>query len=229
MSSPGRRTFCSQCTSQRSVDGRYKFVARSAGISKALPVPPRNASFHHSEIVCQIRPNSKTSASGPARRPYHRPAFHFFGEGHCGVGRAGRGEIDAAHRGIELHVLPEQVTGFRAVEADELELWVRVEELREVIWNHAVVANGKIEAARPMRGGTNIPQRYAGFAQPSNALGVRNLHGDAKELLDDAPEGIARMGVILAAPERLLSRKRAQDQDPRSRRRYWMKTRGRMN
>jgi len=90
---------------------------------------------------------------------------------------------------------------------------VSCQERCKIIWDFTAAANRKVETARPGCRGTYVPQGYAGFVESPNALVIRRLQGDVKKTLDNPPEHISRIRVVLASPERLFAGKGPQDQD----------------
>jgi hypothetical protein len=82
---------------------------------------------------------------------------------------------------------------------------VACQESGEVVRDFGTAADRLVEAARPTRRGTNVPKCYAELTELSSAIFVWHFPGNAKERLNNPPEDIARIRVVLTAPKGLFA------------------------
>src|SRR5271156_272395 len=95
-----------------------------------------------------------------------------------------------------------------AVEGDRPDAEMGVEEVVDRVWPFALYL--RVGAHPPFGGGADIPQRDPPRPNESKSLGVFRGYRFAEQGVDDRPEQVARMGVVLDAAQRFFAGKRAE-------------------
>jgi hypothetical protein len=157
----------------------------------------------------------------PIRRPArwlaradYLPRSQLVGVPH-GLRRARRRQPAIAERQVDAggHQPGEVLLCRGAVEVDAVDCRMIGEQSAKVVGHHAVRLDGGVQASRPPTRSQHVPHRDAVATQGSGADVVRLVGVEPEDLTGDAPEPVARVGVVLLRPQGRHAGHVAEDQD----------------
>ena len=133
------------------------------------------------------------------------------GEGHGGVGGAGRGEQIQGEFYERGEIFPVNFFRRAAVNENGLDLWEFFQKAGDVVYLGAL--NGAVAGAGALAGFKHVPKRNAVFFKQRDFLRVGKRRRHMKKRHHDFPEMIARKSVILAPGQSHRPGHRPEDQN----------------